>query len=93
MAAAKFRHAVALFLVGWYLRLPPLQFAGPGTDPYSEAITTPLPCLGVCLATTFKTLQECDNFRHVLRVTCGRVSKPSGKRGCEEAHRDMACQY
>ena len=23
---------------------------------------TPLPCLGVCLVMTFKTLQECDNF-------------------------------
>jgi hypothetical protein len=63
MAAVKLRHAGALFLVGWYLMLPPLQFAGPGNDPYSVAIVDDAAPLSRCLPMmTFKTLQECDNF-------------------------------
>jgi hypothetical protein len=38
MAAVKLRHAGALFVFGSYLMFPPLQFAGPGNDPYSVAI-------------------------------------------------------
>ena len=52
MADMKPRHAasLALALVGWYLMLPPLQFVGPGNDPYSVLSSmTPLPCLGGCL--------------------------------------------
>ena len=37
MADINPRHAAALSLVGWYLMLPPLQFVGPGNDPYSLA--------------------------------------------------------
>ena len=64
MAAVKLRHAGALFLVGWDLMLPPLQFAGPENHPYSVAIVdddaAPLSrCLPMM---TFETVQEWDNF-------------------------------
>jgi hypothetical protein len=50
MAAMKLRHTGALSLVGWYLMIPPLQFVGPGNDPYSVAIVDDAaPCLGGCL--------------------------------------------
>src|SRR6266404_8843486 len=63
MAAVKLRHAGALFLVGWYFMLPPLQFAGPGNDPYSVAIVDdPAPLSRWLPMMTFNTLQECDNF-------------------------------
>src|SRR2546425_11047047 len=63
MAAVKLRHAGALFLVGWYFMLPPLQFAGPGNDPYSVAIVDdPAPLSRWLPYHYIKTLQECDNF-------------------------------
>ena len=70
-------HAAALALVGWYLMLPPLQFVGPGND-YSLAIVDSAAPLSQWLPMmTFKTLQECDISRLVLRETCARASKPS----------------
>ena len=63
MVAMKLRYAAALALVGWYFMLPPLQFVGPGNDPYSLAIVDDAAPLSRWLPMmTFKTLQECDSF-------------------------------
>jgi hypothetical protein len=58
-----FRNAAVLALAGCYLMLPPLQFVGPGNDPYGAAIVDDAAPLSRWLPMmTFKTLQECDNF-------------------------------
>jgi hypothetical protein len=59
----KLRCAGALFLVGWYLMLPPLQLVGQGNDPYSVAIVDDAAPLSRWLPMmTFETLQECLNI-------------------------------
>jgi hypothetical protein len=63
MAAMKSRHVAALVLVGWYLMVPPLQFLGPGNDPYSVAVVDDAAPLSRWLPMMiFKTLRESDNF-------------------------------
>jgi hypothetical protein len=77
-----FRNAAVLALAGWYLMLPPLQFVGPGNDPYGVAIVDDAAPLSRWLPMmTFKTLQECDNFSTRLARNMGRASKPSGTKG------------
>jgi hypothetical protein len=94
MAAVKLRHAGALFLVGWYLMLPPLQFAGPGNDPYSVAIVDDAAPLSRCLPGD--DLPDPPGMRQFLETAYERHAQErqnrAGQRGCQEAHRDMTRQ-
>jgi hypothetical protein len=83
-----------LSLVGWYLMLPPLQFVGPASDPYSLAIVDSAAPLSRWLPMmTFKTLQECDNFSpHLARNLRKSVNTERDKKDVETLIGDLARQ-
>ena len=94
MANVKPRHAAALALVGWYLMLPPLQFVGPGNDPYSVAIADDAaPLVSVA---AYDDLQDPPGMRQLLATSCEKHAQErqnrAGQKGCRNARRDLARQ-
>src|ERR1700720_158532 len=89
----KLRYAAALALVGWYFMLLPLQFVGPGNDPYGLAIVDDA---APCLVAAYDDLQDPTGMRQLLDTSCEKHAQErqnrAGQKGCRDAHRDLARQ-
>jgi hypothetical protein len=79
MTATRFRHAVALALVGWYLMLPPL-----GSSERDFPVESSAPITNWTNSGSYDSAKECEIERHKLSVDAEKRSfeaerGPTGK--------------